>query len=395
MEERGDVVARSTAFWWDRAPAFASRLSPALGVILRDGSYVRALPVVAATAPPLALLLGFIAGWRHPLASDLFVTSLFLMLVGLLIGCFSSAVGTWAVLGYSIGDLLLAKRDEVFLGAITNSYKTWVALVLADLVFAILVVLIPLTARLLAGEVFTRWFPDRARLLTIPTGAAAAALLSFAWTQSVLVLTRPYFSWHDLAPSSAAVDAQHMASWVLPLIGAAGIAARYLVEDRLRARAPEPAPAEPGRERRPPAPFAIAWRVALSVFLLAGLMEFWIDPIVVAVVMVLLIAVREPALRRLETQLSPLLRLPVLPRLAVGAAISAIVAIILISALGSVTAARPVVISTLVSLIVLSVLLPDHVLEKTKHHETAHPLTVLPAPAADQRAIPPAGPPSQ
>jgi len=368
------VVGRSAEFWWTRVPAFAGRITPALGIVLRDGAYIRAIPVLSAAAPPAAILIGFIFGWRHPLQSDLFTSSLLLMLLGLLIGCLSAAVGVWFVLGYSIGDLVLGPRGEAFLGPISNSWKTYVALILAGGIFAILVVLIPLTARFLAGEVYTRWFPDRARLLTIPTGAAGAALLVFAWSQSAIVLTRPYFSWHDLAPSPAEIDALHTAAWVLPLIAAAGVVARYLLEDQLRWRAPELAPLpEAARPRKAPAPVSLGWRVALSVFLLAGLMEYWIDPIVVAIVMVFLIVVREPALRRFEELLSPLMRLPVLPRLAAGAAISAILAIILISALGSVTAARPVVISTLVSLVVLSVLLPDHVLEKSgKAHDRGH-----------------------
>jgi hypothetical protein len=381
------VVGRSTEFWWTRAPAFAGRITAALGIVMRDGAYIRAIPLLGAIAPPAAILIGFIFGWRHPLQSDLFTSSLLVMLLALLVGCLSAAVGAWFVLGYSIGDIFLGARGEAFLGPISNSWKTWVALLLADGIFAILVVLIPLTARFLAGEVYTRWFPDRARLLTIPTGAAGAALLVFAWSQSAIVLTRPYFSWHDLAPSPAEIEALHTAAWVLPLIAAAGVVARYLLEDRLRTRAPELQPLpEAARPRQAPAPVSIAWRVALSVFLLAGLMEYWIDPIVVAIVMVALVVVREPALRRFEEPLSPLMRLPVLPRLAAGAAISAIVAIILISALGSVTAARPVVISTLVSLVVLSVLLPDHVLEKSgkahDKHAAPAPLTAMPQPPA-------------
>jgi hypothetical protein len=385
----GDVVERSTDYWWNSAPAFAGRITPALGIILRDGAYLRAVPWVGASLPAAAVFFGFIIGWRHPLASDLFTTSLFIMLLGLLIGCFSAAVGVWFLLGYAFGDLFLATRDAAFNGAITNSYKTWVALILCDGIFAILVVVIPLTARLLAGEVFTRWFQDRARLLTIPVGAAAAALLAFAWSQSALVLTRPYFAWHGLSPSPAEFDALRLAAWVLPLIAAAGTAGRYGLEEFLRSKAPELKPLpEPARPRKVPVPVAIVWRVALSVFLLAGLMESWIDPIVVAAVMVVLIAVRDPTLRRFESRLSPLLRLPVLPRLAAGAAISAIVAIILISALGSVSAARPVVISTLISLIVLSVLLPDHVLERPEHGHGGGAPERPPAPPALSTSTP-------
>lgn len=379
-------------FWWDRVPARGARLTGALGLVLRDGHYVRAFPVVAAFAPAVALLLGFIAGWRHPLATDLYTTSLFLMAVGLVVGTLSSALSTWLVLGYSVGDIFLGVRDTAFNASLASIGKTWAALLLSDAILAILIVLIPITARALADDVIARYLPGRGRLPAAGLAALAAAGLAFAWSQAALVLTRPFFAWHSLSPTSAELDALHLAAVLLPLIAAAGTALRVLVEEQLEPREP-PLAELPERSRRTlPTPVAILWRVALSVFLLAGLMESWIDPIVVAAVMAVLIAIREPALRRLGSSPHLVMRFPVLPRLLVGAVVSALIGILLVSALGTVSVVRPVVISTLVSLIVFSLVLPDHVLSEHRpesHDALAHP---HPTSAAVPATAPPAPP---
>jgi hypothetical protein len=360
--------------------------------VLRDGHYLRAMPTLAAVAPPAAIFLGFIAGWRHPLATDVYTTSIFLMSLALLAGCLSSAVGTWLVVGYGIADIFLGVRATAYNGPIGNLAKTWAALLLADAILAILVVLIPLTARVLTDELVQRYLPRARRLPAALLGALAAAGLAFAWSQAALALTRPFFAWHSLAPTAAELEGLHVAAWLLPLLAAGGTLLRVYLEETLEPREPSLPELPELARRRLPTPLGIAWRVALSVFLLAGLMESWIDPIVVAVVMAVLIALREPALRRLGERLQFMLRFPVLPRLLLGAVVSAIIGIILVSALGTVSGIRPVVISTLVSLIVFSLLLPDHVLGEhvpASHDALAHPHPT----AASPVTAPPAPPP--
>jgi len=379
-------------FWWTDAPARAARLTGAFGIVLRDGHYLRAITPVAAVAPAAAIAVGFIAGWRHPLATDVYTTSLFLMAIGLVVGTLSSAVGAWLLAGYAVGDIFLGVRDAAFNGAIGNLAKTWAALLLADAILAILIVLIPLTARVLADELAQRYLARAGRIPAALLAAVAAAGLAFAWTQAALVLTRPFFAWHSLSPTSTELDALHAAAFVLPLLAAAGTLLRVFAEEELEPREP-PLPELPERaHRKVPLPLGIAWRVGLSVFLLAGLMESWIDPIVVAVVMAMLIALREPALRRLGQNLHLMMRFPVLPRLLLGAVVSAIIGIILVSALGTVSVIRPVVISTLVSLIVFSIVLPDHVLSEhvpESHDALGHPHPTGAVPVTAPPAPPP------
>jgi len=374
------MIRKLADLWWGRVPLRMARVSGGLGVVFGDGGYLEAMPRVAALAPLLALFFGFIIGWRHPLATDLFASSVAFMVLALVVGTLSAAVGAWLVIGYAVGDVTIGVRDPAFLGAFTNSGKTWAALILCAFVLAMLVVLIPLTARALANEVAARWLAGRGFAAEAGVAIAAEVLLVFAWTQAALVLTRPYFTWHGLAPSTSTVEGLHTAAWALPLvaIGAAGL--RAWLDVRYAAATPPRAtlPARP--HRRTPKPVAIAVRALIAVFLLAGLMDSWVDPIIVGVVMVAFLALREPLLRRIGPRTAVVMRVPILPRLIVGSVISAIIAIIVVAAFGTQSVVRPVVISTLISLIVFTILLPDHILEHAQESEgeTVHP--ALPPP---------------
>ncbi len=380
------MAGRLAEFWWGRVPTAAARLSSALAIMFRDGVYLEASPPVAALAPIAALVVGFIAGWRHPLTTDVYMTSLLVLIVALVVGTLSAALGAWLVIGFSLGDLLLGARSTVFLGAFTNSGKTWAALILCDLVLAMLVVLIPLSARALANEASGRWFVGRGLLPEVIVGVVVEALLVFAWAQAALVLTRPFFLWHGLPPSSLALDTLHKAAWALPLVALGAASLRAWLEIRLTPVAPERPPLPRHAHRVLPPAVVVVLRVALAVFLLAGLMDSFVDPIVIAVVMAAFLVLREPALRRMESQTAFVMRVPVLPQLILGAIVSAIVAIIVVAAFGTTSVVRPVVISTLISLIVFTVLLPDHVLGEHELHEEAHE---APAGVAPQAASPP------
>ncbi|HYL70653.1 MAG TPA: hypothetical protein VEY89_05055, partial [Candidatus Dormibacteraeota bacterium] len=381
---------RLADFWWGRVPARAGRLSSALGTVFTDGAYLEVSPVVAALAPLLALVVGFLVGWRHPLATDLFTTSVAVMVLALLVGTLSAAVGAWLVIGYAVGDVVLGVRDTVFLGTFTNSGKTWAALILCDLVFALLVVLIPLTARALAGEVGMRWFARSGPAPVVALTAVASALLVFAWTQAALVLTRPYFTWHALPPNQASIDALHTAAWALPLVAAGAALLRAYLELRYGSRIPPraPLPARPRHAHRVQ-PLGLLLRVLLAVFILAGLMDTWVDAVIIGVAMAVLLSLREPALQRFGERTAVMMRVPVLPRLIAGSVISAIIAIVLVAALGASSVVRPVVISTIVSLVVFTVLLPDHILAGREPHEVADlgtSSTPVPPPVAEAPA---------
>jgi hypothetical protein len=352
---------RLIELWWGVLPARAARLSGALGFVLRDGEYLEAVPPAAAFAPPVALLVGLLAGWLHPLAQDPFTTSPILMALALAAGTLSAGIGAWLFVGYAVGELFAA-RGAAFGGSAASDVKTYAAILLCDIVFAMLVVIIPITARALAAEASARWFPGRGDLPTHAIAVVALAALAFAWAEGALVLTRPFFTWHGLGIPAAEIEAIQLSAVVLPTIAAVAMATRAVLETRLLTMAAVRPAAELRSERTPlPPPVSLGLRVAFAVFLLAGLMDSWLDALLVAVAMTALLVLREPALRKIEHRLLVMLRLPILPRLVAGAIISAVLAVVVIGIFGADGFVRPIVVSTLISLIVFSLLLPDSV----------------------------------
>jgi hypothetical protein len=382
------MIGKLAEFWWGRVPLRMARISAGLGVVFGDGGYLQAVPRAAGLAPLLALVLGFIIGWRHPLATDLFTSSVAFLVLALLVGTLSAAVGAWLVIGYAVGDITIGVRDPAFLGSFANSGKTWAALILCAFVLAILVVLIPLTARSLANEVAARWLAGRALAAEAGVALVAEALLVFAWTQAALVLTRPYFTWHGLAPSTSTVEGLHTAAWALPLVAIGAAALRAWLDVRYAAATPHRTPLPARQRRRAPKPVAIGVRAAIAVFLLAGLMDSWVDPIIVGAVMIAFLALREPLLRRIGPRTAIVMRVPILPRLIVGSVVSAVIAIIVVAAFGTQSVVRPVVISTLVSLIVFTVLLPDHILSEHAGEPAGETLVPAPPPPPSMDSVP-------
>lgn len=356
------MTGRLDRFWWTAAPDATARVSRAAAAVLRDGRYLLAVPAVAAVAPLAALLGGLLIGWRHPLITDVLSTSVLFMALALVISGLSVGLGAWLMLGYALGDLLLAARSAPFTGSLPETGKTWAALLLTDAVLVVLVILLPLTARVLAAEMDERLWQGRRGIRPVALGAVTVAVLVYSWTQAALLLTRPYFTWHGQQPPRAEVDALHLAAWVLPLVAAATLVGRAQLEARLR---PVPPPSSHGAttaRRELPLPIGVALRVGLSVFLLAGLMDSWVDAVIVAVLMALLIVVREPALRRIGWRVGELERVPVMLRLLCGALLSAVLSVVIVGALGTGSVIRPVVVSTMLSLLVFTLLLPEHIL---------------------------------
>ncbi len=380
---RGPTIDRRLIeLWWGDVPARAARLVGALGFVLRDGEYLEAVPPAAAYAPPVALLIGLLVGWLHPLAQDPFTTSPVLMALALAVGTLSAGIGAWLFAGYAVGELFAA-RGAPFGGGTTSDVKTYAALLLCDIVFAMLVVIIPITARALAAEVSARWFPKRGDLPTHAIAVGAVAALAFAWAQGALVLTRPFFTWHGLAIPTAEVQALQLAAVLLPTIAAVAMAVRAVLETRLIPVAVARPAGQLRSARAPlPPPISLALRVAFAVFLLAGLMDSWIDALLVAIAMTALLVLREPALRKIETQLVVVLRLPVLPRLVAGALISVVLAVVVVGVFGADGFVRPIVVSTLISLIVFSLLLPDSIIGAVRTQPSPPPLAPPEAAAA-------------
>ena len=50
--------------WWRALPWRVHRVSAPVSMVLIDGDYILRWPAVAALAPPVLLVVGFVLGWK-------------------------------------------------------------------------------------------------------------------------------------------------------------------------------------------------------------------------------------------------------------------------------------------------------------------------------------------
>jgi hypothetical protein len=248
--------------WWVEIPTRCRRISPVLSVMLGDGIYLLKWPQVGAFAPPLALLVGFAAGWLRSAGWTTFSFSVVLMSAMILLSGVSAALGLWAWCGWVLGDFFLFSHplpDHAGLGVIVALLRVRVPLIISYALLLALVA-IPLSARQLAAETLPRSVPTsggpprsnqgssrgRRPFVIGALWAALAAILTYGWTLVVPILIRPVLWWPlahrgshrrigQLAPVEAFAPLQHR-GWILGVVGALAIALRYRLERRAMAR---------------------------------------------------------------------------------------------------------------------------------------------------------------
>ncbi|TMC46242.1 MAG: hypothetical protein E6J20_21295, partial [Chloroflexi bacterium] len=292
----------------------------------------------------------------------------------ILLGTVAAGLGAWLLLGFAVGDLLLASRDAPFRGSSGDSLRTDAALLVCYVVLAMVVTLVPITARRLAGETVQRWGRGHLGAIVSLT-AIVEGLLVLTWTQAAVVLTRPFFHWHDLATSEDALNGLRDQGWRLALVGAGAAVIRLLLERAALEGAPAAPGAAPAPRRRPP---QRAWtthaiQALVTVVILAGLMDTWADAAAVAAVLVGLNLVRDRAAPRLHSLARVMERYPTLPRLLGAAVASAAIAIALVRAVGATSVVRPIIVSTIVSLVIVTLVMPEHAIRAAGHSPRAEP----------------------
>src|SRR5215468_1332649 len=109
-------AARVAQLLWVQAPAAVRRFAPGLSATLADGGYLRAWPSAAVAAPAALLGVGLLYGAIHPFAAPpggIYLYSLFVVAALAAIGAFGAALGCWVMLGFIVGDLLVADRSSL------------------------------------------------------------------------------------------------------------------------------------------------------------------------------------------------------------------------------------------------------------------------------------------
>jgi hypothetical protein len=333
--------------------------------LLADGSYLCAWPIVAAAAPPVALLVGLLAGWLHPLGGATYTSSILVMAVLLVVGGLGSGLGSWLLAGYVLGDLLYPHPFS-YRSLLWGLLHVRAPLLIAYLLLAVMVVLVPAVGqgagRSLAAHLRSTGRGVRIVAAAVLQGTLQGAL-AWVWTHSVPTLIRPVYTWSGATPPTSAIQPLQERGLVLVVIAAAlGVARPFLAAAAARrspgaAAAPLPLP----RRRRAswPAWISITARVLVTAFVLAGIFTGWLDALGFAAAFVGLLLFRR-WLARVEGWARLIVKVPILLRIGLGVGSAYLLGHWIVGTLWSRTSTfLPILASTTLSLLVLAALLPE------------------------------------
>jgi hypothetical protein len=329
---------------WASLPGRIWPRSPGLGLILADGGWLRARPVLALAAPALAFLFGaFRGGGRpaHELTYGYSAIWLVLLVAVALAGC-GLAVATW--FGFVLGDLLVFGHPEVSTGSFFDDPTLWDQIrqfllphLVSYLLLAVLLVGTPLVALIARGSVagLLAAAPQRIRVgLAAAAAAVAAAVHAGLWTQAYPLLIRPIWTWRvrQNTPDAAGISpVQDNPLWFALVAGVAAAGFAVLSAAALRritghryqpvARPPATPPVRPA--------WAVAGALAKAVLvtlLIGGLIPSWRHGAVTVAVLSAAFVAQRLLLPRTAAARWWTAKLPAVLRLAVAAAVAWLVA---------------------------------------------------------------------
>lgn len=337
--------------YWVGVAAVLRRYSLVLSEAWYDGLYLTAWRRFALWAPLVAVLVGLAEGathmtfafqlqtsptsrlefaqppfGTHPLVSvgsfQLVVaafqaqsgafTELFpLMVLVAIVGAFSANLGLVLVLGYAIGDFIIAGPAVRFLpyGAQTNPLLAAATLRVPQLtsyaLFLLLAVTPTLAAKYLSAPI-QRLHAETTVLWTLRGGAMALlqAFGVYAWIQAAPLVVRIFWSWFDYAPPLSAVyGLQNDGSWLVYGAGLAAALRAWLsyrayrlpqVKARVKVLASALAAADTRQAitRRIPTTLRVALTAAALTLLLSGFIGGLVEAAIILVFLALLLLAR-------------------------------------------------------------------------------------------------------
>jgi hypothetical protein len=390
--------------WWLKIPVATQKISNMLSGIFTDGLFMTAWPKIAKIAPPSMFAIGLLLGGLHLLVdetAEIFTSSIPLMALMLILSSFSAALGTWLWAGYIIGDFFLYPLMTVNTLSGNELLDNRAPLIVAYLLLALLLILIPFVASALrrqtVGRIDKKKYRKKGIVLNVVLQAAIQAALVYVWTQAVPTLIRPVYTWQGIyaVPPSYAIQPlqQEWLSLVLLAIflGAIRMAPEYLAlrsstfpqhARRLQA-ALDPLILERRRRRRRLLPIwvSIPFKAAFFTLILSGIISTWVEALFLAAILAFIMVEREIILPKFTRWTRWISRVPIIIRLAICAAITYYIGSqILVAvwnsqfapfsscfALGFIPCERisstsnsflPIVVSMIFSLIIASIILP-------------------------------------
>jgi hypothetical protein len=273
-----------------------------------DGIYLTAWPRVSSTLPFLLLLTGFVEGAAHwglltigdgavsaHIPAVTFAQMLPLIFIASVAGSFSANLGLMLVLGYALGDFLVAGPQFPWAGgAVAGFFHLRVPQLVSYALFAMLAVQPILVSQALTRSL--RWLLRRrdavSRLATLIIAATLQGVLVYGWTLAAPMVIRILWSWARATPPiTFTYFSEETSTWV-PVAAAVAALAREILALRAAsrdnvlsniealARACHEADEHPAFTRRIPAPA----RAMLAAVFLTLLISGFIATLVLGVV---------------------------------------------------------------------------------------------------------------
>ncbi len=359
--------------WYVRIPRALDRVSTLLADQFADGVWTASLRLVGALLPLIALLLGFLVPHLWPGMRVVYTEAMVFLILAAAIGFVSGTAGIALVVGYILADFLGGGLLHMSEGKLDREIGQFAGRLVTDLLLGVLTVFLPNLARRMAEEFELPFGPD-AKAVRLGARAvlfaAAAGILVALWCQAMIALVRPPFTWAHQNPTLDAVITVQR-SWPL-IAGTAAIAAVVrLVAEQWTAERPRLAsrvielldarwapPLGRGKTRLPPL-IRVAGIAGLTTFLLGGLYESQIEPVVMFVALFALGAWRSDLFFRAPARyVAAVDRIPSVFRLALAAVIGYVVSQAVMTPLYKNGDLKVVLIGALISLLVLAILFP-------------------------------------
>lgn len=315
--------------WSVRIPGWIESWSPQTAQAMADGAWTAVIRGVAAFAPIAAFVIGLASRLLFRDLNEVYSQSLAFMVLLVAGAILSGPVGLGLFAGYILQDLVLGNKVGTF-GA-PSPVGVFAGKLISYSLLAMPAVVLPLLVKQLTSAVQLRRITDaRTRMLAqVALQAVIAGALIYFWTQSLVILIRPLFSFVGVEPSFSTLNSiQSGAIW---LVGAAVLAtaAREIIVQMVLPRLPR-ASVVTALERwrwsdekksvldKLPEPVRVAIASTLLTIILAGTYESWFDLFISALIIGLIGAWRANLLRQIPIpmqwayrvrQFHPMLRL--------------------------------------------------------------------------------------
>ncbi len=239
--------AQFVELWWGTIPRKLRRYSTLLWAVWSDGAYLTAWPRLATTLVIAVLLFGFIEGGTHwsyrtivgsngfagnvlaPSATAdgwggptriVFADNLLLLMVAVGLGSLSANLGLTLVIGYALGDVLLAgiklRPDMRFDDPITLFVYQHVPLIVSYLLFLLLAAMPIVLAEELCRSAHPR--VQQSKPLSVTLTAVIEALLIYCWGCMAPMVFRTVYLWPGNNPRiQVPFYSQITATWLVPI----------------------------------------------------------------------------------------------------------------------------------------------------------------------------------